>query len=624
MADVYQRISPSDQWIYDDDTGDLIGVRRRGMNGADLRVDGLSTGQLADLTGASTATPTSSSTVLGETGGTVKRFAGTTLVPFLSVRWFGAVGDGVTDDTTAIQAAAAALENGQELYFPPTDSPSGADTVYLISGTITFSAADLKIVGAARGEYGVCIRTLTPSLDMFKFTSYGATVRDLVFWGEVEEANTEWATARGIVFDRRGLSTAEAMSNLDHEVHNCGFINLDTGVYGRGRNVLVKGCLFSSLRLGVHGEHFVDGTGTTAQFRGWRIIGNRFHGIGAPNTQSSAAFADSWCILMPEDDVGALTHIEVSNNNSDFSWNFYKGDFVSSRMTDNILYWHFGYMLYTGTSATAKNSGTHSSHIQGNQYHGKATAATNTYRQEPLYAIHSTQHQNLHISGNTFRNVGRTFINVELAGVNVVANTFIDGNIGYSTRGDHPVARLCGDDSSFIANTVFSEQATATHSYGLYVLPGTKTGTFRLEANNIEPGRLGDIFYGDAVAVSGTTNKATGEFSLITPRGTHRAIDVVKADSASTYKAVGRFYFREVANTAGGEKTSLEFWTMEAGTLTLQGYFDSTGGLVLPPRATAPASPPTGCLAIADGSGWNPGSGAGLYRWSGAAWVFVG
>ncbi len=38
----------------------------------------------------------------------------------------------------------------------------------------------------------------------------------------------------------------------------------------------------------------------------------------------------------------------------------------------------------------------------------------------------------------------------------------------------------------------------------------------------------------------------------------------------------------------------------------------------------APANPQTGLLAYANGSDWNPGSGEGLYRWTGAAWKYIG
>lgn len=76
---------------------------------------------LLDYTEAATATPTSSSTVLGETGGVVKRFAKDSLGPFVNVKdpQFGATGDGTTDDTTAIQAAIDSISaSGGVVLFP--------------------------------------------------------------------------------------------------------------------------------------------------------------------------------------------------------------------------------------------------------------------------------------------------------------------------------------------------------------------------------------------------------------------------------------------------------------------------------------------------------------------------
>lgn len=73
--------------------------------------------QIAQLVGASTAPPTSSSTVVGETGGVVKRFAVSDIAPRVNVKHYGAVGDGVTDDTAAIVAAIEAA-NGGWVYLP--------------------------------------------------------------------------------------------------------------------------------------------------------------------------------------------------------------------------------------------------------------------------------------------------------------------------------------------------------------------------------------------------------------------------------------------------------------------------------------------------------------------------
>jgi hypothetical protein len=52
----------------------------------------------------------------------------------------------------------------------------------------------------------------------------------------------------------------------------------------------------------------------------------------------------------------------------------------------------------------------------------------------------------------------------------------------------------------------------------------------------------------------------------------------------------------------------------------------NAGVLVLPPLAAAPSGIVVGTLAMSDGTGtgFDGASGAGLYRYTGAAWVFVG
>lgn len=52
----------------------------------------------------------------------------------------------------------------------------------------------------------------------------------------------------------------------------------------------------------------------------------------------------------------------------------------------------------------------------------------------------------------------------------------------------------------------------------------------------------------------------------------------------------------------------------------------SGNALTLSPLSSAPSSPQDGTLAISDGtgSGFDGSSGAGLYRWNGASWVFIG
>ena len=44
----------------------------------------------------------------------------------------------------------------------------------------------------------------------------------------------------------------------------------------------------------------------------------------------------------------------------------------------------------------------------------------------------------------------------------------------------------------------------------------------------------------------------------------------------------------------------------------------------LEPQYKAPVKPRDGLVVMADGSSWNPGSGAGVYVYRGAAWHFLG
>jgi hypothetical protein len=78
--------------------------------------------------------------------GAVNRAINLKLGETISVKDFGAVGDGVTNDTAAIQSALAALKAGQALYFPTTSS------FYLVTSTITISNAYVTLLGDSKNS----------------------------------------------------------------------------------------------------------------------------------------------------------------------------------------------------------------------------------------------------------------------------------------------------------------------------------------------------------------------------------------------------------------------------------------------------------------------------------------
>lgn len=93
------------------------------------------------------------------------------------VKRYGAVGDGVTDDTNAIQDC---LDNEDDIYFPPGD--------YLVTGTLTKTGSDWRIRGAGRLQTSIVVGAGT--FDVLQLGNTGDTlnnvkVHDLTFRSSV-------------------------------------------------------------------------------------------------------------------------------------------------------------------------------------------------------------------------------------------------------------------------------------------------------------------------------------------------------------------------------------------------------------------------------------------------------
>lgn len=90
---------------------------------------------------------------------------------------FGATGDGVTDDSPAVQAAVAAAGAGAEVFFPPG--------VYVIGKTISATNVDgLRLVGAGVDLTIIEASSSMGGLPMIELTNgYNCTVQSLSIWG---------------------------------------------------------------------------------------------------------------------------------------------------------------------------------------------------------------------------------------------------------------------------------------------------------------------------------------------------------------------------------------------------------------------------------------------------------
>ena len=123
----------------------------------------------------------------------------------VNVKDFGAVGDGVTDDTAAIQAALDYATDGTAIYFGSKE--------YKITSGLTASSNNLTLYGDGGYSKSMIVCT-TASTQMLTVSGYGFKVRHLAFKGDGGD-NGSGATVKGIRFVRGDGSNDVDASIID-------------------------------------------------------------------------------------------------------------------------------------------------------------------------------------------------------------------------------------------------------------------------------------------------------------------------------------------------------------------------------------------------------------------------
>lgn len=238
---------------------------------------------------------------------------------------YGAVGDGVTDDTQAIQNASDyCTDNGLELYFPAGD--------YATTDTIIFE--DCHVVGFGATIYpsnsvttGVQVGT---SLTIFEKSIRGLTVRgngkdvqpsSSNAWLFVNAANALFEQIEGSRFDY-GFSIIPPTSTrvaycvwLNPFVHRCNrnfYIYVDTSGYA-AENTVVGGRLQMSSTEEVEYHVYAYRSGTAGSMNHWKWLGTAMESSSVATTAKGAMRllgADYWYILEPRTE-GAWTESDI-------------------------------------------------------------------------------------------------------------------------------------------------------------------------------------------------------------------------------------------------------------------------------------------------------------------------
>jgi parallel beta-helix repeat protein len=202
--------------------------------------------------------------------GAVQRTVQSKLQDVVSVKDFGAVGDGVANDLAAIQAAITAA-GGKTLYFPPgtylVNLPSG--------GALATPAANTTIAGDSRSNTFLDIRTTsTTYLNAFGISADNVVFRDLKIGFTLQA--TQLATlfifsgiTSGFSLIDCELLSSNSAANLTHQSY---MLNLPSASTSGVSDVTIRGCL-------IHNWHYTLLKTNPSQSvdRRWKIVENRFY-----------------------------------------------------------------------------------------------------------------------------------------------------------------------------------------------------------------------------------------------------------------------------------------------------------------------------------------------------------
>ena len=159
--------------------------------------------------------------------------------------WYGAKGDGVTDDTTAIQAAVtAAGEDGCVAF---------SDKTYLVNSSITLPSTHLSLLGfgfatidtgTANSAFKQTNHGCLTKIDGFKFTGSGPGIE----WAAADMGSSyyEYSISNCVFAMDASVWSIYLVGAREGTIENC-YFTTGNGVYRSHSNVCyIRGCIFKS------------------------------------------------------------------------------------------------------------------------------------------------------------------------------------------------------------------------------------------------------------------------------------------------------------------------------------------------------------------------------------------
>jgi hypothetical protein len=360
---------------------------------------------------------------------------------------FGAVGDGVADDTDAIQQAIDAQRdlNNKIVYFPPgtyriTRSLVVPDVE--ASGGANFN----RLVLAGAGTMGSRTSVIDVDFDGtgIRIKAPLSAIRGLCF---VVASGLKNSTAVHTARDE-GLGDSANTDDVDATITECTFIEFYTAVKHVGRGLVFTNNLVAVGDFGLDISWPTTGVGGTGVhllpygMRKWLIEGNHFHSMGTAILTSGA-------------DAASFRGAVIANNILDIGRRLFSGGVINSTFSGNVI--------ENGSAGPVINvtSGGSNLTFTGNVIGG----AEPTGGTRPPHAIAfatTVEAHNVTVTGNSFNWLTRSpvYFAASASEITIASNSFDNWNLDNEERWG--AIRINGDATDIsIAGNLFGANPVA-------------------------------------------------------------------------------------------------------------------------------------------------------------------